>query len=273
MATYTYSKEVTRQLKATRRVASSAVELAGPITEAIDQKVAPVIDPAEPGVDWSQIQRLFGRLLEHSAEKLRQVDDNHAQTEVDSHYLRQRRDELVAKLRQDLRRARFLLDQTMSKEDARRLFPQRGRIGNLDAGNLARLGSHLATLLRGNALRPKASLEDDVINAEALVQAIEAATQELEALLAELEPKLRREAFSFDKRRQERKEAVRSFRSTRELLRGFYRLAGFDYLADELRDRRRKKAEEEGDETMEGGEMPPARPIVAAAEAAEVQLS
>lgn len=67
---------------------------------------------------------------------------------------------------------------------------------------------------------------------------------------------------------------MRSFRSTRELLRGFYRLAGFDYLADELRDRRRKKAAgEEGEEGMEGGGMSPAMPIHAAVEAAGVSLN
>lgn len=69
-----------------------------------------MIDAAEPAIDWSQIQRLFGRLLQHSADKLREVENRHAQTEVDSLYLRQRHDDLVAKLRQDLRRARFLLD-------------------------------------------------------------------------------------------------------------------------------------------------------------------
>lgn len=72
---------------------------------------------------------------------------------------------------------------------------------------------------------------DEVLNPEAALQAVETATEGLETVLAELDPKLRLVAYSINQRRQERQEALRTFRSSRELLRGFYRLAGFDYLA------------------------------------------
>ncbi len=91
-------------------------------------------------------------------------------------------------------------------------------------------------------------------------------------MLAGLDPKLRLVAY-LDRpaARQERQEALRTFRISRELLRGFYRLAGFDYLAEQLRDRKRKKAGEEEGEGEAMGMMPP--PAPAPAKVMEVPIS
>lgn len=268
MATYTYSRQVSHQLEATTKAADSARQLAAPIAAEIAIKMAPILGQDETPPSWDQVQTLFGRLLEASAARLREVDENHTLTEVDGQFLRQQRDQVADKLRQELRRARFLLDETLSKEDAITLFPQRQKITTLDPASLVRLGRHIARLLRSTSLQAKVQLEGgEVLNAEALLAAVEAATQNLEAVLAELGPKLSELSHSVAKRRQERQEAIATFRSTRELLRGFYRLAGFDYLADQLRDRRRKKSEEDGGEAPEAAEMTPEGPILASFEA------
>ncbi len=264
MATYTYSRQVSHQLEATTKAAESARRLASPIAAEIAAKMAPILGEGETQPSWEQVQTFFGRLLEDSADGLREVDESHALAEVDGSVLRQQRDEVADKLRQELRRARFLLDETLPKEQAFTLFPQRRKITTLDPASLVRLGRHIAGLLRGTSLQAKVQLEGgEVLNAVALLAAVEAATRNLEAVLAELGPKLREQGFSIDTRRQERKEALRTFRSTRELLRGFYRLAGFDYLADQLRDRRRKKAEEGEGEGAPEGEMTPETPLAA----------
>lgn len=253
MATYTYSRQVSHQLEATTKAADSARQLAVPIAAEVAVKIAPILGQGETPPSWEQVQTLFGRLLENSAQRLRAVDESHALTEVDGHVLRQERDEAADKLRQELRRARFLLDETLSKEEAFLLFPQRQKITTLDPASLVRLGRHIAGLLRGTSLQAKVQLEGgEVLNAQALLAAVEAATRGLETALAELGPKLRELSFTLDKRRQERKDALRTFRSTRELLRGFYRLAGFDYLADQLRSRPRKKVEESEGEAPQG---------------------
>lgn len=246
MPTYSFSKEITRQLGAATKVATSAVGVAAAIKEAIDRKVEPVLDAGGARVDWNEVQSIFGRLLVHSAANLRTVDERHAQSDVDSGFLRRQRNEAAKKLRQELRRARFLLDDTLSKEAANSFFPQRGIVSSIDPANLVRLGRHIAGLLRGETGQLRSQLAGgELINAAALIEALESATAGLEAALAELEPKLRQKALSFDQRRQERQEAVRTFRATREMLDGFYRLAGYDYLADQLRDTRRKKPEAE----------------------------
>lgn len=255
MAIYTYSRQITRQLEANTKSAKSALELAEPIAAVIEQKLAPIVAETEPKVDWKQIQTLFGRLLSHSGERLRQVDESHAQTEVDGKFLLRQRNQAVAQLRVELRRTRFLLDQSLSKEDAKALFPQRGQIGKLGATDLVALGRHLVNLLRAEELASRARAGSPALNPEGTVQAVEEATRQLEVALDLLGSKQQRQSFSLDQRRQERKEAMRTYRSTRELLRGFYRLAGYDYLAEQLQDRRRPQLAEETE--TEGASSPP----------------
>lgn len=258
MATYTYSKQITRQLNAAERVASSASELAVPIAAALDAKVPDAGN--EPKIDWGRLQNVLGLLLTTNAERLRELDEQHAQKEVGSQLLREQRDKAADRLRQELRTARLLFDQKLTREGSRNIFPQRGDIARVSVANLVRLGRHIAAILRDQVPARAPAEPGDSLNAATVALALDAATQALEAILQELEPKLRQEALSLAKRRQEGAEALAAWRGTREVLSGLYQLAGFDYLADQLRERRRKKAMETETGAGEGGaptEMPP----------------
>ncbi len=253
MATYTYSKQVTRQLKEATKAARSALESASTITAVVDKKLAALLGDGGPQVDWDAFQKTAGLLLDASSESLRQVDEEHAQLEVNGQFLRQLRDEAADQLRVELRRARFLLDETLSKEDAKTLFPQRRNLSTIDPANLVRLGRHISALLRGDVAKVRTRTEGgELLNAEALAQAIDTATAGLAQVFDDLEPKQRQEALSFAKRLLERKEVLRTYRSTKQMLSGLYRLAGYDYLAEQLRDRRRRPGtEEEGEASSE----------------------
>lgn len=259
MATYTVSKLITRQLNAAERVTSSASELAEPIAAALDAKVPDA--GSEPKLDWGRLQNVLGLLLATSAERLREIDEQHAQKEVSSHLLREQRDKAADRLRQELRTARLLFDQKLTREGSRNIFPQRGDIARITVANLVRLGRHIAALLRDQEVQIRAASEPgDSLTAAAVAQAIEGATQALETILKELAPKLRQEAHSYAKRRQERSDAFATWRGTRDVLSGLYQLAGFNYLADQLREPRRKKAMETETGAGEGGaptEVPP----------------
>lgn len=246
-----YSKEVTRQLQAAELVITSARKLAEPIAAAIDGKIGHHTQPGETPIDWRHLQVVCGRVLLESANRLRQVDEAHTDAEVAGRVLRSRRDAAVAQLRGELRRVRFYLDETLSKQDAKELFPQRRFITTIDPANLARLGKHLGALLRGNVGGVPVASVSNLPSADALAESVETATRAVEEALEALAPELRRRSFAFDNKEKERKEALETWRRTRDLLTGVYRLAGFDYLADQLRERRRKKAAEEGE-----GELP-----------------
>lgn len=251
MTTYTYSKQVTRVLVATTKAARSVREMAEPVAAAISDKLKPFVREGEAATDWALLQSHFERLLEATAEGLREIDVRHIEKELGSHLLRDQRDTAANLLRQELRTARLMLDRKLSKEDAYQFFPQRSSLTGTDAPNLVRLGQHIAALLRGDAVKQRVrSAPGDPLDADTIAQAVEAATAQLEAVLVQLEPMLVQEARSAARRRQERAEALKTWRRTRDVLSSFYRMAGFDEQADRLQERRRKAAEEE--ETGQG---------------------
>ena len=251
MPTYTYSKQVTRVMAATTKVARSVREMAEPVAAVISDKLKPFVREGEAATDWALLQSHFDRLLEASANRLLEIDQRHSDKELESRLLRKERDIAVNRLRRELRMARLAFDRKLSREDAFQLFPQRSEITRLDNPNLIRLGRHIAGLLRSAAVKKNASNEPgDPLEADAIAQALETASTQLEEVLIQLEPMLAQEARSLAARQVERAEALKAWRRTREVLSSFYRLAGFDEQADRLQEGRRKAAEEE--ETSQG---------------------
>ncbi len=246
MPRHSISKQITRQLQEAERVISSARELAEPIAAAIEERLGRHLEDGETPLDWKLAQEACSRSLAASASRLQEVDERHAETEANGLLLRSRRDDTVAELRGELRRVRFYLDERLSKQEATDLFPQRRHITTLDPANLIRTARHLAGLLRGPVARAQpAAAAANLPEPHEVAESLDAATLKVEDALAKLEPELRRRSLAFDEKGQERKEALDSWRRTRDLLIGIYRVAGFDYLADDLRLKRRKKAAEE----------------------------
>ena len=251
MPKYTYSKQVTRVLVATTKAAQSVREMAEPVAAVVREKLKPFVREGETATDWALLQAHFERLLEATAEGVRESDVQHFEKELGSHLLREERNAAANRLRQELRTARLMLDRKLGKGEASQLFPQRSSLTGTDAPNLVRLGQHIAALLRGEVVKQRVRSEPgDPLDAETIAQAVDTATARLEAVLVQLEPMLAHEARSAARRRQERDEALKTWRRTRDVLSSFYRLAGFDEQADRLQERRRKAAEEE--ETGQG---------------------
>lgn len=239
------SKQITRQLVQTSKVASSALEQADTIAAAMEKALGSYAQDGEPPIAWAQLQLLVGRRLMANSDSLRQADDRLSAAGTSGTQLRQQRRAAASLLRQELRRVRFLFDETLPKLEAQELFPQRGRLSSLDPVRLSRLGRQTANLLRKETTQVRLQAETgNLPQVTALAETVEAATLQLEAVLVSLEPELRAEERSFDQRQQDRQETVESWRRSREFLRGIYRVAGFDYLAEQLLVRRPKKAAE-----------------------------
>lgn len=251
------SKQITRQLVQTSKVASSALEQADTIATAMEKALGSYAQDGEPPIAWAQLQKLVGRRLMSSSDTLRQADDRLSAAGTSGTQLRQQRRAAVSLLRQELRRVRFLFDETLPKLDSQELFPQRGRLSSLDPARLARLGRQIVELLQKESTQARLQAETgNLPQVGALAGTVEAATLQLEGVLQDLEPELRNEERSFDQRQQGRQETLESWRRSREFLRGIYRVAGFDYLAEQLLVRRPKKAAE--NEAPEQAPPPPA---------------
>lgn len=260
MPRFSISKQVTRQLQAAERVISSASELAEPIAAAIAAKLGPAQQPGDPLIDWRQLQDVCARVLRDSADRLRRLDETHAGLDATGQLLRNRRDEAVVLLREELRRVRYYFDKTLPKEDVKDILPQRRIISSLDPANLVRLGKHLTGLLRAELVgaRTLVAASPSQPSAELLAQGLEGAVAAVEATLEALEPELRKRSLAYDQKGREKEEALDAWRRTRDLLAGIYRVAGFDYLVEQLRvPSQRKKATEPGKEET------PATPAVA----------
>ncbi len=245
------SKLITRQLVSTSKVASSALEQAATIATALEKALGPYALDGEPKIEWAQLQKLVGRRLNANSESLRQADDRLTAAGTSGTQLRQQRRAAALWSRQELRRVRFLLDETLPKVDAQQLFPLRGRLSSIEPPRLARLGRQVVVMLRMESTQARLQAETgNLPQVAALAETVEAATAQLEAVLESLEPERRLEERSFDQRRQGRQETLESWRRSRDFLRGIYRVAGFDYLAEQLIERRPKKAME-NEETPE----------------------
>lgn len=255
-------KQITRQLVEATKVASSALEQADTVAVAMEKAFGPFALDGEPAIPWAQLQKLVGRRLKANAESLRLADDRLSAAGSTGTQLRQQRRAASALLRQELRRVRFLFDETLPRLDAQELFPQRGRLSSLDPIRLARLGRQTADLLRRETTQARLQAQNgNLPQVGALAETVEAATVQLEAVLENLEPEIRLEERTFDERRQGRRETVDGWRRSRDFLRGIYRAAGFDYLAERLLVKRAKKGE--GSETPEPLPLPTLDPAPA----------
>lgn len=248
-------KLITQQLAATAAVATAARDQAVPIAVALQKELGPYTEEGEPKVEWEQLQKLIGRRLAANGESLKRADNKLSSAGLTNLQLRQQRRAAQVLLRQELRRVRFLFDETLPKQDAAELFPLRGKLASLDPVRLGRLGHQMVEVLRRDATLVQVKADaGNLPQAAALAESVQAATDQLEAVIDAIGPEKSNRNVSFDQRKQERQETLESWRRGRDLLRGLYRVARFDYLAEELRESRRKKAAEEG----EGPGMPPA---------------
>jgi hypothetical protein len=257
-------KLITQELEATAAVANAARDQALPIASALQRELGPYAEAGEPPVEWEQLQKLIGRRLAANGQSLKLADNRLSSAGLTNLQLRQQRRARQELLRQELRRVRFLFDETLPKLEARELFPLRGKLASLSPVRLGRLGHQMVEVLRRDATLVQVQADaGNLPQAAALAESVEAATNQLEAVLEAIAPEKSNRNVSFDQRKKERQETLESWRRGRDLLRGLYRVAGFDYLADQLRESRRKKAEEEGEGMPMAAEVPPEVPPVA----------
>lgn len=240
------SKQITKQLVVTAEVANAARDQADAVAVVLQEELGAYAQEGEPAVEWAQLQKLLSRRLAAKGESLRMADNKLSSAGITNLQLRQQRRAAAAMLRKELRGVRFLLDETLPKEEASELFPLRGKLNALDPVRLGRLGHQMAEVLRREATQVQLQpVTGNLPQPGPLADSVEAAALQLEGVLEAIGPEKSARNLSFDERKQERLEALESWKRGRELLRGLYRVARFDYLAEQLRDRRRKKAAEE----------------------------
>lgn len=253
------SRKVVRLDNEIRQIMAGAHKMAEPVAADLVARFAQLLEPGEASPDWALLQRLTGRLIGRTHEKLIALDHQLEIGRTTNKKLRDERSTLETSLRAELRSARFLLDETFGKDLGGDLFRWR-RLARLNARSMVLLARETAVSLRtpqlalGKLTEPTPSA---LGTAEQVATALEAKATALESHLEQLEPNQKQETFEVGRKEQEWQEAHRSRLAAQDLLFGLYKAAGHDHLAARLRPKRRVKSVSE--EMQEGGTtMPPA---------------
>ncbi len=230
-----YSKLVARQLAAATVVASAVGKNAGEVAAGLLERLT--VNSANPSpVDWkAALETLAQSLLETSASLAAQDSDYQIQILLEKQ-ARERRDRVIEKLRNQLRGARFLLDQAFGKEKASGFFPDRADVARTPPRNLARLGRSIAQVLKGTEIEwPVLEGETHIPKPLELAASLEASAIDLEAVEAALAPEQSRSVFSRGNKKTEYEATRKAVTNTTMALAGLFRTAGFDYAAERLR--------------------------------------
>lgn len=253
------SRKVTRLDNESRQVMAGAHQMAESVAVDLQARFAELLEPGETAPDWALLQRLTGRLIGRSHQKLIELDHQLEVGRTTNKKLRDERSTLANSLRAELRAARFLLDETFGKDLSGDLFRWR-RLARLNARSMVLLARETAVSLRTPQLA-LAKLTEGTPSSlgpvEQVASALETKANALENHLEQLEPNQKQEVFEVGRKEQEWQEAHRSRLAAQNLLFGLYKAAGHDHLASRLRPKVRVKNANE--ETQEGGTtMPPA---------------
>lgn len=242
-----YSKVVARQLEEARDISLAVGKNAEKVAISLQQRL--VVNNAEPGaIDWKLVLDALGKSLLETTESLVEQDSEYQVQLLLAKQGRERRDAAMEKVRNQLRGARFLLDQAFGREKASGYFPERSELGRLMPRNLMSLARSIARVLRGTEVDwPSLEGEIHVPQPQALASAMEAATNDLEAALLALSPERSGTAFARGTKRAELVATQRSVSSTTAALSGLFRVAGFDYYARQLRPSTRRSGKTPGE--------------------------
>ena len=255
-----FSKVVARQLEEATKIGSAAIKNADQVAERLAQHFAPRLRADQGQPDWKLVFDTLGRNLIEASDQLNQQESTY-QTQLRlEKQLRERRDEAIDKVQNQLRGARYLLDQVFGKEKASILFPSRADLTRVVPRNLVPLAKAVVLLLRGSGVTwPPLDSEGHVPKPLELAVSLEAAVGELAGVLGELAPEKKGNVFLLGNRRAEFDATAKVISATALAVAGLFRVAGFDFAADRLRTktRRRPKSEEEQGEPEKDDAMVP----------------
>jgi hypothetical protein len=246
------SKVVTRHYDQIALMASAAQRSADAVSAGLNMRLAGQLQGAEPGtIDWKAILDNLGQFLLEIGNVLVERDLEVQLTRRIENQLRDRRNQTVKKLKDELRSVRLLLDKVLGKERSLAVFPARKVLNSLDPRNLARVAREVVALLQGSGVAwPDPEQLKHLPNPAALVVALEASAAELESTLEELRPEKRGAEFALGTRQMDLDNSIDAMQRGADLLFGLFRFGGFDFAAERLRPRRRR-AKGSGDEGPE----------------------
>lgn len=229
-----YSRMVARQLEEAKEIALAFGKSSGKAAMALERRFSP--DPADPlTIDFRALLDALGQDLIASAERLAELDREGQVELLLEKQSRERRDLAMSQLRDQLKGARFLLDQAFGKAKASSLFPDRARLSRLPPRHLLALAKSIAQVLRGAEVEwPPLERESHLPRREELAAGLESAALELEAQLAALAPERAASVFTRGSKNAAFLASRRTVSSATQALTGLFRLAGFEYAARRL---------------------------------------
>ena len=249
------SRVVTRQHDRSALIASAAKKNADAVSAALNARLASHFQKANlPEIDWKPILEVVGQFMLDSGKTLLERDGDLQLRRRLERQLRDRRDLAAEQIRKQLRGVRFLIDQAFGKEKARLLFPARAELSNLDPRNLLRVAKEIIELLQGSGIVwPTVEQLGYAPPPAQLIAALEQSIPALDLALDDLRPEKRGAEFALGTRQMDLDLTVDAMQRGGDCLYGLFRFAGFDFAADRLRPRRRRKAKDgggsEGEET------------------------
>lgn len=243
-----YSKVVARQLEEAKEIALAFGKNTERAAAALRQRFS-ALGADSSSLDWQVLLDTLGQGLLEAAGQLGELDTECQIQLLLEKQARQRRDLAMGKLCNQLRGARFLLDQTFGKERASGFFPDRADLSRMPPRNVVPLARSIANVLRGSEVDwPPLGADAHLPKREELAVSLEAAAGELETLLDALAPERGGSVFTRGSKTAEILASRKAVSSTTMALTGLFRVAGFDYAAKRLgRPRKRGQGETPGE--------------------------
>lgn len=237
-----FSKVVARQLEEATKIGSAAIKNADQVAERLGQHFAPRLRADQEQPDWKLVFETLGRNLIEASDQLGQQEATY-QTQLRlEKQLRDQRDETIEKVRNQLRGARYLLDQVFGKEKASALFPLRADLARVIPRNLVPMARAMGLLLRGSGVTwPALDGEGHVPKPLELAVSLDGAVAELEVVLGQLTPEKKGNVFLLGNRRAELDATAKVVSATASALAGLFRVAGFEFAAQRLRTKTRRR--------------------------------
>ncbi len=251
-----YSKLVARQWEEATEVASSVLKNSDQVAAALAERFA--ADPVGPPVDWKAVLGGLARQLVGASRNLTEQDSDYQVQLLLEKQGRERRNQAAARLRKELRGARFLLDEAFGRTKASGYFPDRGDLTRIRPRDLVPAARAIAVVLRGAEVEwPDLGDETHVPERERLAAGLEAGAAELERRLQALAPERSGSIFARGSKKSEYEATRKTLTTFATTLAGLYRIAGFDYAAQRLRRSRKRKKAEESEAPPAGFPPPP----------------
>ena len=261
-----FSKLVARQLEEASIIVSAVSKNADQVASRLEQHFAAKLRADQPQPDWKAVLDTLAQTLRETSAQLGEQDAEYQSQLAIEKQLRDRRNLAMEKLRNQLRGARFLFDQTFGKEKASSYFPLRSDLSRVVPRNLLPLARSLSRLLRGTGVSwPELGDEHHVPKPLELAASLDASAIELEASLEALGPERQGSNFLRGTKYADYAATAKAVSSTAAALGGLFRVAGFEYAAKKLRGRPRSvgkdMAEEEATSAKEPNDAAKPKPV------------